>query len=369
MVPLLLERVNIRDVRNLREIELRPARRVTVISGSNGQGKTSILEAIYLSATSRSFRTAKLTEVVAHNASSSNIRSIFRDGSSSLPREQLISFGTGRRLVQIDKKRPTTLAAFATKSPIVCFHAQELELSMGPAAGRRTVLDRVALFVDAASADHRARYQEALKSRQRALEISGTNSADVDAYEQLCVEYGVRLTLSRKKAADVLIPALLAAFRSIADPSLNLVANYCPGGSSDQSIMRDELFRRRQTDRLRGSASFGPQKDDLTLVLDDHNARTTASQGQHRAITLSIKLAEVRAIAASSGKFPLLLLDDVSSELDRDRMISLLNTVTSSGGQVIITTTRPELIETPGVPDSDRSDIRMESGKIVQIVS
>jgi DNA replication and repair protein RecF len=322
-------------------------------------------EAIYMGATSRSFRTAKMLEAVRHGADVSVVQALFRDGPAGLlQREQRVVIGKGRRSVQIDQKRPPTLAAFAVRSPVVCFHAAELELSTGPAAGRRTVLDRVALFVDASSAEHRARYQEALRARQRALELNGVDSGEIGPYEQICAEHGARMTEARARAAGVLIPALVAAFRSIATPGLTLDVSYVAGGSDDPAEMREELARRRVADRARGSASYGPHRDDLSLDLDGHPARAVASQGQHRAITMSLKLAELRAIAAASGKFPLLLLDDISSELDRDRMIALLGAVTEPGGQVIITTTRPELIETPGVAAADRRDVLMDHGEL-----
>ncbi|MFO0658254.1 MAG: hypothetical protein U0165_00245 [Polyangiaceae bacterium] len=272
---------------------------------------------------------------------------MFRDGPAGLlQRQQRIAIGKAS-LGSDRSEAPSNVGGVCGALAGGCFHAAELELSTGPATGRRTVLDRDTLFVDPSSAEHRSRYQEALRSRQRALDLNGVDSSELGPYEHICAEHGARLTEARARAAGVLIPALLSAFKAIAAPELLLDAQYVAGGSDDVATAREELAKRRVVDRARGSASFGPHRDDLSLVLDGHPARVVASQGQHRAITMSIKLAELRAIAAASGKFPLLLLDDISSELDRDRMIALLAAVTEPGGQVIITTTRPELIETP----------------------
>src|SRR4051794_32085221 len=165
MTRLLLERLRVRDLRNLSNVELEPAPRVNVISGNNGHGKTSLLEAIYFASTSRSFRTSKLPELVRHGSAAAISRATFVEHTSQgrgLAREQTAAIQNRRVTVRLDGNRPESLGAFATRSPIVAFHPEEMALSTGPAAGRRTLLDRLALFIDAASSDHRARYGRAI---------------------------------------------------------------------------------------------------------------------------------------------------------------------------------------------------------------
>jgi DNA replication and repair protein RecF len=363
--PLVLTRLVASEVRNLVRVELEPARRLTVLHGDNGQGKTSILEAIYLAATSKSFRTAKLGELVRHGAAVAHVKASFVEGDGGVPRDQMVAIDEGRRVVKLDGKRPPSLAAYATRSPVVCFHARELELSTGAAGARRTVLDRVALFVDPSAAEHAARYREALRSRQKALSLRGPNATDVPPFEALCASHGAALTRCRARAAEALVSTLIPTFRSLAAPGLDLVAAYQPGGTDDVEAFRRELASRREKDRVRGAATFGPHRDDLGLTLDGHLAREVASQGQHRTITLALKLAELAAISRARGLFPVLLLDDVSSELDRDRMAALLAYLGDTQGQIFVTTTRPELIVTPGLAAPDRRDLRVVAGAIV----
>lgn len=364
MTPLVLTRLVAANVRNVARVELAPARRLTVLHGDNGQGKTTILEAIYLAATSRSFRTAKLGELVRHGSTLAQVKASFLEGDGGIPRDQLVAVDEGRRVVKLDGKRPPSLAAYATRSPVVCFHASELELSTGAAGARRTVLDRVALFVDPSAVEHGARYREALRSRQKALTVRGPNATDVPPFEALCASHGAALTRCRARAAEALVSTLLPTFRELAAPGLELLAAYAPGGTDDVELFRRELASRREKDRTRGAATFGPHRDDLMLTLDGHVAREVASQGQHRTITLAIKLAELSAIAKARGVFPVLLLDDISSELDRDRMAALLAFLGDTQGQIFVTTTRPELIVTPGLAAPDRRDLRVVSGAI-----
>jgi DNA replication and repair protein RecF len=356
MKALRLHQLRVAGIRNLDAFTLTPAPRLTVIAGENGRGKTTLLEAAYLAATSRSFRTSSLDEVVQRGRQDAFTSMRVSEG-DGLPREQIVAFAGARRSVKIDGKRPPSLAAFAVKSPMVCFHAGELELSSGPASPRRTLLDRIALFFDPSVGEHRQRAQVALRERQRALEARGPHARDLDAFEELAAFHGAALTRGRARAAEELTADAQAAFLRIATPGRTLRLTYQPGGSADPEKARAELFARRQKDLTRGLATFGPHRDELFLELDDAPARIVASQGQHRTITLALKLAEVAAISRARDLHAVLLLDDLSSELDAARTDALLRTLADSPCQMLVTTTRPELFQAPFVAKEDRLDV------------
>lgn len=350
---LVLTSLAIRDFRNITRIDLAPSPRFNVVSGDNGQGKTSLLEAIYFVATSRSFRTHRAVELLRHGATAASVRAeLIEDaGPSGLPpiaREQLAAIDGARSSVRIDGARPPTLAAFATRSPVVAFHPDEMALSTGPASLRRTLLDRLALFISAVAADHRARYERALKARQELLRKPGSAAeAEIEAFEALAARHGAALTRARREAATALVAELSIAFHRIAAPDLELVAEYTPGGSDDETEAADALRRARRSDALRPTSGFGPHRDDLVLSLSGRRARIVASQGQHRAITLALKAAEVATVARARGLSPILLLDDVSSELDASRTDALFAYLTEQQGQIFVTTTRRALIALP----------------------
>ncbi|MDW8248176.1 MAG: DNA replication and repair protein RecF [Myxococcales bacterium] len=364
MEPLLLEHIAIRNFRNIERAELKPGRRLTVISGNNGQGKTSLLEAIYFAATSKSFRTPRLAEVTRHQQLLTSVRAHFRDGPAGMIREQIASINEGKRVVKIDERRPPSLASYAVRSPVVCFHNAELELSLGPAATRRMLLDRVSLFLEPSSIDHRERYRKALRERQKALTLRGAEATELSPYEELCARHGAAISRARGRAAEAVNAHLAEIFAQIAAPGPSLKATFRRGGSDEEEVMLQELRARRPRDRTRGVSSFGPHRDELLLTLDQHPVRIVASQGQHRAITLALKLAEFQAIARARGVLPVLLLDDVSSELDRDRTSALLLLLGHTGAQIFLTTTRPELILTPWVEPQDRVDVILRAGSL-----
>lgn len=362
MNPLRLVSLSIRNLRNLKSVDLRPSPRLTVIAGDNGQGKTSILEAMYLVATSRSFRTSRLREIVSHGEPAGSVRASIDDGIEE--REQVVGIEGATRRVLIEGKRPPSLASYAVRSPVVVFHPGELTLSSGPASVRRTLLDRIALFVDATSMDHLARFSKASRSRQRALQQRGTTATDLDAFEHLMAIHGAALSRARRQAAERLIEQVTPTFLRITREERALSLRYEAGGPEDAQTLEEALRSHRERDFYRGSPSYGPHRDDLRIDIDGFGARTDASQGEHRAITLALKLAELACIAEARGVYPLLLLDDVSSELDPSRTTSFFELLLETPGQIILTTTRPELIRTGHVEASERVDFQIQAGAL-----
>jgi len=367
--PLTLDRLALFDVRNLEQAELEPARHLNVIAGNNGQGKTSILEAIYAVATSRSFRTTKLPELIRHGAAAARIGGRFAEHwpTGNLGRQQSLELGRkGRREIALDGTPPTSLGHYATRSPVVVFEPKQLALTTGPASDRRTLLDRVTLFTHPEAAVHRARYTRALKERQLLLsDRRNDRSSELEAYEAVLAEDGARLTTIRARAVDELVAPLNEAFACIAAPDLSLGIRYQPGGSDDPDEVRARLAADRRADAQRKRTGHGPHRDDLELTLDGHEARIVASQGQHRALTLALKSAELATIAQARGVQPILLLDDVSSELDAERTAALFEHLAATESQIFLTTTRRDLIVS-GRPGAERADFQVERGVVTR---
>jgi DNA replication and repair protein RecF len=361
--PLVIEHVSVRQMRNLAAVDLDFGPRFNVVSGDNGQGKTNLLEALYVLSTSKSFRASRPGDLVAHDGELGSVRGRVREG--ELAREQSVGVRAGARLVRIDGKRPPSLAAYAVATPIVVFHPGEIALSMGGGSERRRLLDRVALYLEPSSMGELESYARALRERQKALEVRGAAASDLDHWEELVARHGVRVTRTRRRAATELAGEAERAFARIAAAGLVLRATYAPGAPEDEARFREQLAAERARDMRRGAASSGPHRDDLALQIGEHPVRGVASQGQHRAVVLALKAAEVEVVGAARDVRPVLLLDDVSSELDRGRTAALFAFLRAHEGQVFLTTTRPELIDTgPTASPSDRADFRVVSGVI-----
>jgi DNA replication and repair protein RecF len=367
-----IESLSVRALRNLESVDLTPSPRFNVVAGDNGQGKTNLLEAIYVAATSKSFRSGKPGELVAHGGEIASVRIAVRESSGETGsdddasrREQSVGLKAGHRLAKIDGKRSPTLAAYAVATPVVVFHPGEVALSMGASGERRRLLDRIALYMNPSSLAELSSYTRALRERQRALEVRGVLASDLPAWEELIARHGLAVTTARRQAAEELAVAAVGCFTRIAAPGLVLTASYVSNTPAGEPSYREALATWRPTDARRNSATLGPHRDDLALAIDGHRVRGVASQGQHRAVVLALKAAEIEVIARARGVRPVLLLDDVSSELDRARTAALFVFLSEQRGQVFLTTTRPELIETGGLGSpGDRQDFSVKNGRI-----
>ncbi|MGD0677977.1 MAG: DNA replication and repair protein RecF [Polyangiaceae bacterium] len=363
MRSLAVRSLSFRSFRNLARVDLDLGARINVVSGDNGQGKTNLLEGIYVLATSRSFRTSRLADLVQRGADVASLRASIVDGETV--REQSVGLRAGVRAVRLDGRRPDTLAEYAVKTPAVVFHPGSMAISSGGGAERRKLLDRLALYLSPSSLADADSYGRAVRARQRVLETRGDAAPDLEDWEDLVVRHGSALSEARALATERMVPALNEAFRRIGPDGASLSARYERSAPDSSEAFRAELRRLRVRDRLRRSATVGPHRDDLSLELGHMKVRGLASQGQHRAVVLSLALAEIQVIAAVRDVLPILLLDDVSSELDRFRTGALFAALRDGRGQVVLTTTRPEIVDLASEAGSaERRDFRVVAGLI-----
>jgi DNA replication and repair protein RecF len=359
------EKARLSSFRNIQSAVLEPSPRLNLISGDNGQGKTSVLEALYAVATTKSFRTEKLVQVVRTGDEQARVSASVREG--SFVRELSLQQGLRGRSVALDGKRPKTLASYAVRTPIVVFHPRDLELVTGAASERRRLLDRLILYADPAGAEAGRRFAEALRERQRLLDTRGVLAPELGDFESVAAEHGARFARARSEAAERLLPELLDAFRSVTPKGLALDASYTAAGTQNSEEFEAELCARRPEDCRRGRPSFGPQRDELSLSIEGRSARGDASQGQQRLLSLSLKLSELRCIEHTRRAHPVLLLDDVSSELDADRTESVFLLLGASQGQIFVTTTRPELFRGATFSSAERVDFRVTNGHVSRV--
>ena len=365
VASLRFEKARLASFRNIASAVIEPSPGLNLIWGDNGQGKTSILEALYAVATTRSFRTDKLVQAVRTGDEQARVGATVSEG--SFVRELSLKLGLRSRSVELDGKRPKTLSSYAVRTPVVVFHPRDLELVTGAAGERRRLLDRLILYADPQGAEAARRYAEALRDRQRLLDTRGVSAPELRDFESVAAEHGARFARARFEATERLVPELGEAFRSVTPAGLTLLASYVPGGSQNAQDFEAELRARRPEDSRRGRASFGPQRDELSLQIEGRAARHDASQGQQRLLSLSLKLAELRCIESTRRVHPVLLLDDVSSELDAHRTESVLSLLQASQGQIFVTTTRPELFRTGSFSSSERAEFQVTDGRVSRV--
>jgi DNA replication and repair protein RecF len=187
---------------------------------------------------------------------------------------------------------------------------------------------------------------------------------ELDIFEQLMASSGRQIRAARVRAFTELRAAVLPAFRAMAATDLEFEAELVAESFEDEADFARILKSQRLRDRARKSASFGPQRDDIRFQINGREARRHASQGQQRVLALAVKMAELACVRRARGSEPILLLDDVSSELDPERTGAVYDFVREANGQVLVTTTRPELFSTPSLGDGQRCDFRLAAGSL-----
>lgn len=360
--PLYFDQVTVQGVRNLKPAEFRFCPAVNVFVGDNGQGKTSLLEALGIVATGRSFRTDQLREVVTEHDRALGVSA--RIVQDSVARHQKLTLSGPTRQGFVDGKRIARLAEYASLTPIVVFHPSDLELVTGTATARRNLLARISLYSDSTSQDTRLAYARAVKHRQVTLEKSPSDDKSLIAFEALIAEHGLRLARSNRQAATVLQAELHRAFSELCGQTLQLETQYDGVQIEDLQSYRKLLLEARSIDRIRGRASFGPHRDDLSLMLAGRTARHHASQGQQRLLALAIKLAELGCITQVRDVHPILLLDDVVSELDRGRTTGVFDWLRASASQIFITAPRDDILGSSAFPSKERLVFTVHQGDL-----
>jgi DNA replication and repair protein RecF len=370
-----LLRLAIADFRNLASADLSPSPRTTVLVGENGQGKTNLLEAIYVLATLRPLRPARLAELVRHGAPRASVAGDF-DGAGGV-RRVAVEIQDGMRTALLDGKAQERLDTYFEGLAAVAFTPDDLLLVKGGPDGRRRFADRAAFNRWPAVLAEARDYVRALRARNGALRATGPTAADVEASFRLpLVRAGARLVRRRLDLLAELAPRLRQSFARISGegaPEAHLSYRAAggvraEGGEAElATALEDALRARTDRDRRRGFTSVGPHADDLVLALDGHGARGFGSQGQQRALVLALKIAEIENLRASLGRPPLLLLDDVSSELDPAKNHFLLDYLSLLPGQAFLTTTDRRLLDPAAGPDTVFLEVR--GGAVTPIVS
>ncbi|MGE0791498.1 MAG: DNA replication/repair protein RecF [Sandaracinaceae bacterium] len=358
-VPLRLDRLVVRGFRNLADLDLTPGPRFNVLSGDNGQGKSNLLEAIHYVVALRSFRLAGTDDLIAHGAEAAVLAARF--GAEPTPIDAKIRLERGRaRSVSLHGKRPRSSAAWIASLHTVLFHPGDLSLASGSPEHRRAYLDRILEQMDPTYASTSAAYTKALRSRNRLLKADTPDRRSVRAYDGLLAEAGAVIGAARSSLTEELKPLAERGFAEVAGQEIPLAVDYAPRVAPRVDAIRAALERSIDKDFARGFTAEGPHADDLKLSVRTRGARHHASQGQHRMMVLALKVAELEVLARRVDRAPILLLDDVSSELDRTRNERFFAFLDRLGAQVFLTTTHREFIRV----DHDRVDFTVSAGRV-----
>ena len=358
-------RLSARDFRSYEAAELRLGTGLTVIAGRNGAGKTNLLEALYFAATGRSCRTANEREVVRFGAPLTRLELHTEDERGAHTVSVGLQPGEPKHL-RADGAPVERLTDSDARPLVAVFLPDRLDLVLGAPALRRSHVDQVVAALWPARAATRREYSAALAQRNAliaAVRAGRGGRESLPAWDASLARHGIALMRDRAEVVDRLrgrFAAHAAALGLEGDAELAYRAR-SRAQSSDE--LAAELAERVDGDLERGFTGHGPHRDDLALRRDGRELRSYGSRGQVRLGLLALLLAEREELAAERGAPPLLLLDDVMSELDSPRRGRLVE-VLRAGGQSVITAT--ELAHVPGAEDPGVERVAIADGRVLQ---
>ena len=326
-------------LRSLEELRLDLDDGIVSLIGPNGAGKTNFLEALYFALTGRSFRTGDRRDMIPFGAPLARAEARIR-GEDGIERALMasVSRSEGRRhLLDGNPADPATLARH--RPPVAVFSPDRLALVKGPPGERRAHLDGFVAARWPSRSELRRRYGQALAQRNALIArigAGGSSAGELDTWDSSLAEVAAELTESRSEAVEELAPAFATAAEELG-LGAGATLEYAPRAAGTAEDLRAGLAERREADLRLGRSSWGPHLDELKLlVAEGRSLRRYGSQGEQRAGLLALIFAEREVLMDARRVTPLLLLDDVMSELDPDRRERLVERL-SRGGQTLIT--------------------------------
>lgn len=342
-----IEAINFRNLSG--RIECGPG--LNIIYGDNGQGKTNWLEAIYLLARTKSFRTQRLQEAIRFGEQLAVIRGIVATG-SNLERELQVSLQDNSKTIFVNAKRET-LARYLTQLQIFSFTAADLEIVRGMPEARRRFIDRGISSLRPAYLKTISDYSKVIKQKNRVLQIANEGEFSLEKIEDLLGPWNdqlVRLGTVIHRAREEYVSGLNSVLERQLFEKREVTTRYVSSleGKGDlndyESLLRTRIAVRLPSEVSAGHALIGPHRDDLEILLDGREMRAYGSSGQQRSALLLLDLAAISLYNSSANEHPVFIVDDVDAELDEGRIKRLLEYL-ENRTQTFITTSKRSHVE------------------------
>lgn len=360
-----LERLRIEGLRIVEFAELEPERPISLITGANGAGKTSILEALHLLAYGRSFRSASRDVLIRRDASQMSVFAEVRaTAGARVQRLGMVCSGS-RYQAKIDGEPVPGLGTLLRLCPMVCFEPSSHALISGTSERRRRFLDWGLFHVEQDFADLWRQHQRALRQRNALLKRHA-DAPTLDPWDHELARSGTRLHEMRKVYVGQLTPFINAFAARLMPEAGAAEVVYRGGWRTERETLREALLAARPRDALLGHSTVGPHRANWDLAFDRLPQRESFSRGQEKLSALICVLAQAAHFSGRLEQWPLIALDDLASELDREHQQRVLQEVSACGAQVWITGT-----EAPAGMDAldGRIDrFHVEQGRVSRLV-
>lgn len=348
-----LNELQIKNFRNYDEAHLTFDKNLVIFLGENAQGKTNLLESIFVLSMTRSHRTAQEQELIGWEQENAYIKGIIQKKHATVPLEILLTKkGRKTKVNHIEQKK---LSSYVGQMNVILFAPEDLSLVKGSPQLRRRFLDMEIGQINPIYLYDLVQYQKILKQRNQYLkqlfEKKQTDELYLDILTEQLVEFGSKIFLARQFFVKRLEYWANQLHHQISQGKEQLTIEYVASlplaKDTDLATIQTDflaaLAKNRDKERYRQMTTVGPHRDDLVFLINQKNVQTFGSQGQQRTTALSVRLAEIDLIHEETGEYPILLLDDVMSELDDSRQLHLLQAIENKVQTFLTTTTLEHL--------------------------
>jgi DNA replication and repair protein RecF len=361
-----LLKLRVFQYRNFSQQEIQFSSGTNLFFGSNGEGKTNLLEAIYFLGYGKSFRTPVSRECIRHEQKESFIDGVVRRG--GVERELQVAVSATEKKLFVSGK-PAALDEFAGNLHVLAFTDEQMAVVRGGPAERRAFLDRAMITLYPGHMRTLASFGRALKQRNRVLAAAQTSGGEVDAsllesWDEILVREGCRILWNRMRYAEKLkseLPSDLFGAEEVKIHYLSTIQGQHEDVSSIAGNYRAQLVRVRDADLRRGFTSVGPHRDDLKLFMNGKALADFGSAGQQRSCLLSLFFAQMEIHRKQHGFYPIFLVDDAEAELDEKRLQTFLNYL-SERTQTFLTTAKESFL--PPIPGEVRR-FQIRAGAVI----
>ena len=360
-----LARLEVTAVRNLRRVTMPELARTNIYYGDNGSGKTSILESVFLLGMSRSFRSSQIKSVISHSEERCTVFGEVLRGQGTSQAVGVSRSRDGTLEARIAGQAVRSSAELAELLPLQLIHAESFNLLSGGPSHRRQFLDWGVFHVEHRFYSDWQRFQRCIKQRNSLLRHGKISASELRSWDREFSEAGEQINRQRSSYFPVLRTAFGKIVSELSPGLSGLELHYRRGWDKEASLL-DALLATEPADRQQGFTHVGPQRADIRVVLDGHNAADTLSRGQQKLVVCALKLAQGQLLEEQAQRSCVYLVDDLPAELDREhchRVAALLNGLNT---QVFITCVeKKDIAEAwPAATAGDSAMFHVEHGEI-----
>lgn len=336
--------MNYVNFRNLVNDSIKIFPKLNLFFGKNGQGKTSFLEAVYFGGTGQSFRTSKSVEVIKYDTKKTGVYIVYED---SIGEKNLCAKIIDNKKEFFYNGKKVSYDEFYGKLNIITYIPEDIVLITGGPNIRRSFFDAEISQTNNEYFQDLKNYDKLLKIRNKYLKEQNTKTPEFQIYEDEFIRYGAKIIYKRLEYVSKISIILNLNYRKLFDDKKELNLNYHShlgnikklNCEQIEKLLRDKIKEKFILEKRCGFSLCGPQRDDFIFLLNGHEAKSTASQGEKKSIIFSLKLSEIDMVIREKKENPVLIIDDISSYFDTNRKDNILNYLEKRNIQVLISST------------------------------